>query len=161
LADGDVGRQRSRRPRRRADVVVHRGPACGGVLRTRLSVASREGLTQTFRVRSRIVFKSSTVLFRRAFERPRICWRPSAMWGMYFSMYERFFSSSATRRRWRTNAPRRRPASMRPRRISFTISGYDATASFDSEVNGTHTDAMWTERTAGPVGSAPRDCWRP
>jgi len=41
------------------------------------------------------------------------------------------------------------------------ISGYDATASLLSEVNGTQTDAMCTNRIIGPVGSAPFDCCRP
>jgi len=32
---------------------------------------------------------------------------------------------------------------------------------FDSLVNGTQTEAMWTNTTMGPAGSAPRDCATP
>src|SRR5882724_9016934 len=41
------------------------------------------------------------------------------------------------------------------------ISGYEATASLLSEVNGTQTEAIWMKRTMAPAGSAPRDCWSP
>ncbi len=80
------------------------------------------------------------------------------MCGMYDLMYERFLSSSARRRRWRRKTPRRRPTSIRPSRSSLRISGYAATASLLSDVNGTQTDAMCTNRIIGPVGRAPRDC---
>ena len=37
--------------------------------------------------------------------------------------------------------------------ISRSISGIEAIASFDSEVNGTFVDATWTRISSGPCGS--------
>ena len=53
------------------------------------------------------------------------------------------------------------PTDCNPRRSSFSISGYEATASFDSLVNGTQTLAMCTISVMGPEGSEPRDWLRP
>ena len=75
-------------------------------------------------------------------------------------MLRRRFSLWARSRR-RRKAPSRRPHSRSARVISLRISSYSAIASFDSLVNGTHTEAMWTKMTMGPDGSAPRDCVRP
>ena len=55
-----------------------------------------------FRVRLSTVVRSSTVLSRFLSEKPRISCNASPIWGMYFSIYERFLSSSASRLRLRT-----------------------------------------------------------
>ena len=83
------------------------------------------------------------------------------MIGMYFSMYSRFSCSRLRRCPLRMWVASLRPHSWRPSLTSLMISGYEAMASLDSEVKGTHTEAMWPRTAMGATGKAPRGWDRP